>query len=995
MGYFFLTRLTPVLATGSLLLLACTPAFGEADLSSTAAPSVYPPAAGEGQTDLGFKWSEMIHAGNSRDGFFLCRFNGRTVDRIPLPEVKREGDNLEVSSDDPDLPRFSFHLTEGKRHLGLVLTKIEAGHLADHGTSLLFHSTQPGNMVPVLLDYMTVDHSNPDGYTISWPYLWNQNTKDPLGGVAFYKAGDAASEDRSLAEIWVQENQPHPDIGRPWTEDEVWKWLQAYYTKFAGVSESTIAASNLKDLYALTDRMHDLGIRRIYLHTDTWRGEYWPVHHSFIDVNRQVFPAGVPDLIKYSSYLHGKGMLLQLHNVSGGIGPQDPEFVQGESIDPRLASWVHGKLAEPTSASSDEILFKPDPGTSLPHLRLDRYWSLQTFHFNQELIQAGEIQDTDKPIWRLVHVQRGMDGTKATAHDPGEGVTGLYNAYGQNFIPDVDSDLLDLIAKRYADFVNQVPLDTCFYDGAEIHVTQDAWGFEKYSYLIYKEVNRAATSNTSSGRMPPWNYEIRFSKIGALKEIGCWDAETPILLENERNTTSWLDSNFAIAEGIINGGRRLGFYKPQPMFGVTLDTLSKDGLMPRYKELLRHWQTVMPYLKDDDVAYLGTLLQRVKSPLGQAGNHFQGYDVPVLEKRDDGYYLVPTRILTRPGVDAPILVGQEFGTVSPKQYLQPGDKLTLPNPYAAQPPGIVLHLLNAFDDKEDSASSSGADSSSSSQEQANVASYETGEAPSTGKITPPPISSDAPSTAGNLLPNNAADIRSAGDTSVQLLGRQLVLTGDNPTALPAWEEESFPAWSCNVPLENRRAIALDVEGDNSQAVLVVRTDSNGSRDYVVKIDFTGWRHIVIPNGEVAWSNGAWGWGFNQKGYDYNGTLRQTRVGFGYLPPSAKAHVTIQNLHILNNQAGLLVDPVIHIGTGILRVTGEVHDHEYLTYESGQTVNVYDSNFNLLRALPAQVSNWSAPSGDVSVEIDSSASGSKPWIELQVLTRGEPHKLSGI
>ena len=45
-------------------------------------------------------------------------------------------------------------------------------------------------------------------------------------------------------------------------------------------------------------------------------------------------------------------------------------------------------------------------------------------------------------------------------------------------------------------------------------------------------------------------------------------------------------------------------------------------------------------------------------------------------------------------------------------------------------------------------------------------------------------------------------------------------------------------------------------GDNSGALLLVQL---GNRDYVVTIDFVGRRYVEIPNGEVSWATGAWGW----------------------------------------------------------------------------------------------------------------------------------------
>ena len=120
-----------------------------------------------------------------------------------------------------------------------------------------------------------------------------------------------------------------------------------------------------------------------------------------------------------------------------------------------------------------------------------------------------------------------------------------------------------------------------------------------------------------------------------------------------------------------------------------------------------------------------------------------------------------------------------------------------------------------------------------------------------------------------------------------------------------------------------RGISMDVTGDGSSAVLVLQAFSSGVRDYVVKINFTGKRTIVIPNGEVSWADGYWGWRFGAKSFDYKGNVGALALGFGYIPARTSPRVKVENLQLLGDRESKLVNPVIT--TGARRAQGHRRD----------------------------------------------------------------------
>ncbi|MEI8310183.1 MAG: hypothetical protein WCH98_05445 [Verrucomicrobiota bacterium] len=937
---------------------------------------------------LGVTMDDLL--ASPKSGFFLLRFNGRDLVEEPLQILSRDGIKLVVGLPDRETPRFIFRIGEDPDFLAIHLEEAR-GDFSGRDLSLAFRSQFNQKLEAIPLNYMGKDLSR-DSLSLVWPYLWNTNKSDPLGSFAVFKAGTDEQCDESLAAIWAEGTLPHPDLGVPWTKEKVKEWVDAYNEKYEGLSETTISAKSSEELYQLTDWLHRTGVRRVYLHTDTWRGEYWPVTRSFVSVNPDVFPGGREDLKRYREYLKKKGMQLRLHSVSGGIGGQDPEFFAADRVDSRLSTWVKGRLEAPVSATANEMLFRPDPGAELPHLRLGNYWNMLTFRIGGEVLRAAELLDVDGPVWRLKGLTRGQGKTPATAHEAGEEMAGLLSAYGKNFVADSRSDLFGEMASRYAKLINEAELDHQHYDGGEIHVDVTPWGFDKFTFLVARQLNRPVTSSTSSGSSVPWNFEYRFSKIRALKELSYFGASIPVLLDGHRNASSWLDANYAVASTLSKtGGLRLGFAKPEPMFGVSPDIIAGHGLMPRFEQIFRDWHAAVGSVGDKELAYLRGMFTPVKSQLRQAGQHSQSYDVPVLVKRADGYAIVPTRVMLRDGLDAPWLTGQEFGPVGPRQYLQPGDHVVLTNPYSAQPPDLVLHVLPALG--VGSSLANGAPASDKKAE-AMLESYRAG----TEKTQDKPQENSAPASpaadqpAPTLMPALAKAVAPAGDTQLEIKPGQIELTARNASSKGVWEEAALPSWKCKIPLLGRRGVALDVVGDGSGAVLLMVLDAGGKRDYVIKIDFTGPRHIVIPNGEAAWSEGCWGWRFGAKHFDYEATLGAVSLGFGFIPPNTSPHVVITDIKLLDNLTGILRDPVIHLGSGKLQVAGEILTGEYLTYSPAEGAKVFDRNWKFLRALESKPDAWLAPQGPVDVCLENASPGPQPWFELQLITRGEPFPL---
>jgi hypothetical protein len=218
-------------------------------------------------------------------------------------------------------------------------------------------------------------------------------------------------------------------------------------------------------------------------------------------------------------------------------------------------------------------------------------------------------------------------------------------------------------------------------------------------------------------------------------------------------------------------------------------------------------------------------------------------------------------------------------------------------------------------------------------------------------------------------------------------GEGVIVTAEDSRDEDLWVEKDFPSWSRNLRMPGH-GVSMDVTGDGSGAVLVLQLEGGGARDYVVKVDFTGRRSIVIPTGEVSWADGHWGRRPGTERFGYS-TITGAAMGFGYVPAHTSARVKVENLRLLEDRPSRLVNPVIAIGNGTLAVTGVVDTGQYLCYTGGDAALVLDENRKTLKELPVIRRDYMMPAGMAAVSVSVLNDAPLPWLEVQFTTYGTP------
>lgn len=942
-------------------------------------------ALGDGQLSMrGLPGGEeMLNQQWPGAGFYLQDQGGR---RTPLARITpgTNGQFAARSADGQQAVVFGSVLRD--RYFVLRIEKLD-GIAVESGVSLHFELNSDAPVRVTALDYMTTVQNERYGVRAHWSDLLRGAAGDPPGGVAMYVRQDDADEDETLLQIWVQEKLPRPNVAGAWTVERARDWVHRWQQRFADRSQLILAGKSLDELHEGVRFAERAGIKQIYLFTDTWRTDpFWPATDLNWAVNRAVFPRGEADLLKFSEFVRGRGMYLALHYVSGGIGPRDPVYV-GQKPDRRFASWGNGHLARAVGDKETTLAFLPAAGVVLPAEHRPPYPSVfdwKMLRIGDELVGIGEIGVETNGTWTLKHCRRGAGSTIAVAHPSGEECAGLLTAYGQNFVPDNNSTLLDEVATNYAGLLNRCVVEHVEFDGAEIHGHEGAWGYRKFATRIYEALDHPTTAHDSGGSRPAAWFEYRLNSSRKLMRGCCayshGNYSVPVALATpSRPATSLLDAHFTLAQGNLGGA--LGISKPEPMFGVTPQTLKAHGLTETFLDALAVWKSVDAMLTDEQRAQINATFASPKNERARFNHHLCSPVVPVARQVGGRYEVVPTRVLTRQSGDILWQHGQEHGAISPRQFIRPGEKLVLENPDAQQPVQFILHVLPAFDPSAGAATPANAKTAPVQKTSADLFT-DGNRAVATGAVR----------SAGNLLlqsPGTAA-IHPDGPTHASLEGDVLVLTASNPTNRIQREVEALPWWSAAVDMTHRRGIGMTVTGDGSGALLLVQL---GQRDYVVPVDFTGPRYIEIPNGEVAWASGAWGWRMETKSTDY-AKVRRVKIGFGELPPGAHARVSVERLTALGEMPVALQNPVVHVGGGPIRVRGDVASGHYLHYAGGKHAIVYDENWNRRGKLPVEPADVLIPSGKVEMSVTVQQHGPLPWLDVQFITTDTPMPVGG-
>jgi hypothetical protein len=376
-------------------------------------------------------------------------------------------------------------------------------------------------------------------------------------------------------------------------------------------------------------------------------------------------------------------------------------------------------------------------------------------------------------------------------------------------------------------------------------------------------------------------------------------------------------------------------------------------------------------------------------------------------KTDDGFEIQPFCVMVRGKEDVEWKGVMEYGPVPPRQYIGTGLRLRLENPFGRQAPQFIIRVLDGYTDGY----AKHAEDTPKEELSKDMQGYLIGAGASPDTLSATAAATPAPTPASTppalIMQPKAAQITNPGKYVIADVGPALEMTFDNtlkevpaqpgatpkpsPTPVEHFQTEHFPSFAFKGNSQNARGFALTVTGDGSGALLIVQVGSGG-KDYVVPIDFTGRKDIFIPLGEVARTTGRWGIRYHARGAGY-GEFGAVSIGFARIPANTQAKVLVENLRLVGNQPSSIKNPVIHAGAGTLSIKGEVKTDQYLWYQGGDTVGVYDLDWHLVQNLPVERKDYEIDHGFNEFWIDGEAANPAPWFDVQFIAKGEVTKIA--
>jgi hypothetical protein len=849
------------------------------------------------------------------------------------------------------------------------------------------------------LDYRTTVNQHGPRFHAEIPWLWGIAAGEPKGCFALTFPDDAAAEDEALLHLWVDGWLPKPKVEGEWTLERARAWLAEWQARYVNQSTMIVQPKNPKELAALCQKALSLGMRRIYLHTDVWRGEYWPRKLSFMHVNREVFPKGETDLKKLADALSSQGVGLAVHTVSCVIGAMDPDYTK-DGLDPRLAKWLQAEVIDSVDANSTTIRIRPTNRSAIPTVYEsglfgpDQRYSfidITGFQIGDEFVQAGEVREVEPGVWELTGCRRAIYETQASAHAAGAQVAGFYRPYRQAFTADVASDLLDEVVVRFGEFFNRVGLSHLECDGLENHQSVP-WGRSQFTWLLYQQIDHPTTSNTSSGGPLPWHIEYWFQSSAEVRAnhptggVAGGDGVPLYLHHPVRPATGPYEIHLKPSERIGMGGQSVHFMRPQPMFGISVEALETHGLSGMFMDSIRLWKQALQSIPDEQRQILAV-------PNAQSSSTFalrRGLNTlyrPV--ETVSGLALQPFQAVQPVGSAIPWAWMQEGGPNVPRSYFQVGaSPVEMEIPQAGRDVEFTLRVLPSFRPEDQRAVNADGQQRHVSELSQIERNYN---ATANGAVSAEAVESSehqSNSVAGgrSLIPLQMDDIRELGAHQFKLKDGYLGVAYDEGAEAAVWNGDR-PRWRCgNVEMHPDDGLRLVVFGDGSGASLVVTLHGRGRRDYVFPIDFTGRRELLIPESIASWSRGDWGWRGETRHFEF-GRLYQIELGFGMVPEGASPRVIVESLELVSGYATAVNKLSLIAGDAALQIDGPVYTDEYVWFKGGDEVQVYDLNWNVRRSIPVKRKNLQFEAGTYPMQFW--AEDTQPHVELQMISLGEP------
>ena len=835
----------------------------------------------------------------------------------------------------PDSNYMTFHITDlvgfptsENAKLNFMVAPNEIGIDWVKGDSVLcWRDLDNDDAIGVVpLDYM----ANLVGGTqmnVDWHFLWRRgiDPNTPMGDFAIFVC-DANDALNNIGAIEVATGTPHPIYEGEWAK--INDWVGSLSCMEFGFGTPTEKAQ-------VVDYFKKSGLGMLRLTQNTWEGS------SVNTINTNNFPAGKPDLLKFSRELRNDNILLGLHTGSSGLRPSDSVYV-APIPDSRLAAWGTGTLSSSISDSATTILMTPDEGVVMPTVSQD--YSLvrppvydagigMGFNYIQignEIIQVNNYDDGGSP-WTLTGCTRGVQGTTAASHSSSAAIKGLLKWSTNLLMIDPDQSIFQEVSDKLSGIANECEIAYIVFDGLEASDAQGWFGRPWFLEMTYNSFDNFVSTN---GLLPYFWHMCSTSDVGEPMHT-----YPKVYFEN----------------ALVTDGIYVANFFPQNFGWYPLAVDSRNGAWHASTQDEFEWWMAKcaaydaHYILSTSIAELDahhevdTILSYVKKwEKARIEEVFSDAQKTAMEEFDMSFRMTSSDPNSETWSVTPVKVTPAF--------IEPEDSADVNNVHAAQGLRFEVRVLPSYD------YSSGS----------NVA----------------------------LLPAGTGDLSIDSGLSVEKDGDEWTFSMTNSGDSPSVALQGNDPIS-TVDLSNKRGMGLYITGDGNGGYFFVEYKSLTwmYRQYFFANDSAVKTYVEIPSTEVSdyfyldTLNNLVQQAFytTRQGFHFPQIIQ---VSFGLIgvPASTSVSVVVEGIKALAETETAMEDLTMSVDGTTLVVDGSVASGNYLVYEGGGTASVLDPDRGFVESLDVNDTGWEKAASESSVTVNCTGA-TKPWLKVLFKTLG--------
>ena len=700
-----------------------------------------------------------------------------------------------------------------------------------------------------------------------------------------------------IEQIEIENGLPHPKIGGIWARRSP-EQRKSYL--FVDLSEATAPA------------MIDYAKTGAFGYIVVYDG-VWNASHGTYPVNRENFPNGEAGLKAVSTAIHAAGLKFGMHNLDMVVAKTDalvtPLPQAGFQMYPdrrrilALPIGPHDTFI-PTTGSTAGLLTKADK--SRFHGR--------DLRIGDEIVVYDDLQ-TNKP-YGFKGCERGAHGTIASPHAAGTAIENFSEFIGF-YRPDVRSSLYNRVAKAEADALNRFHFDYIYPDGTGENL--GFWPDDPIWYaenLLVSKLFRFTRREVMFAHSPISDYSWHVFSRGNTTDF----AQTGMLQHFDRMSLAGVADSIADMQPFEFGW--FGFFDHQ---------IDADATRPREMEYA--WSKALAY-------GAAMSLETTKAALDGNGRTREIFsNINNWERLKLANYFSPTireQVKVR---------GREFSLektpdgnwrILPVIY-EPTKRISnfdngqnvwsMQNPYKAQPLRVTIEatpeLAKFGDDRNIALLGSGP-----------LNLYTSGGGP---------MGRPARQSPGmEYRIRESAGISPDGEQTFE------VAAVNSDRGVPV-------GWGCAEAILNEtkdltlnRGLGAWVEGDGSGAFLHFTLEDRGRwnvRDYPVRLDFTGWKYIQIPEpakGEVYDFEFPYSNYWAIRSFDYRQVSR-VYIFISNVPRGHSIKARFGWLKALRETGQFLQDPSLTVNGQLITFRARLETNWYLELAGAGTFRLFDAD----------------------------------------------------